>query len=434
MTRQTRFVMSLVGIIALIGLSPATYAQHQWTSLDGPYWTNGIDVAYGMSGLGQDWHRYLIGTDGSDRRPFYWDHSEERWFDAAPLPTANKLISYKNSGSGHYAVCSAYDDDIYLTENGGSDWGNLIFPETFNRHFSSVEIVNWTQNPGQIILVGSVFQDGLASAYYTEDSGLNWLKLGASTDPLDNLQVYDIETFPEISDPPNMAAGTSDGIYVKIGDAWDDSWQPVNFQGSDVPALETIDGWDTGQQLAAVEEGPEGRCNLYYSNPQGDTRWESPVEITPNGESFGRRVRDLSAIYWGYYHVSCYTATDEGLFLITYSDPAQATYYDLEYSPLLYDIDVQSLDYRFLDLVNEDDTAYVLVTTNYNVYEIKETRNSNHEITFTSVSEIVTGTYLCNVVGVSFHSKIKRRVGRPDATSQCLRSLRRPDIHRDSSR
>ena len=47
MARQFGYVMLISMIYALFIIVGASNEQHQWTSLDGPYWANGIDVAVG---------------------------------------------------------------------------------------------------------------------------------------------------------------------------------------------------------------------------------------------------------------------------------------------------------------------------------------------------------------------------------------------------
>jgi hypothetical protein len=407
MTRRISYVMIIGAVLALFQPAAAIDIPHQWTSLDGPYWANGIDVAYGVDGLGQDWHRYLFGTDENNERMFYWGDGNDRWSRTiTSLPPINKLISYKSTGSGHIAICSAYGDDIRLTDDGGVSWRRLFFPEQFNRHFSSVEVPNSSQGVGNVFMVGTEAQQGLTSTYYSHIVGtqLVWDPIGQSSS--EGLHVYDIESFPEPVFPPNMAIGTTNGIYVKVYESWDDSWgDPVAFGGSDVPVLESIDGWDEGKQIAAVNQS--GARSLHLTKQF----WTSfNYELRPGGQVFDKEVRDLAAIYWGGDEgpISCYAATSEGIFLIDIdAEPTTpvCTAYNLENTPhgaypvLHYDNDFKSLDYYFKrGSSSVDDSAFIIATTPYNVYQIIETRDyGNNDITGIKVSEIVTGTFISDI-------------------------------------
>jgi photosystem II stability/assembly factor-like uncharacterized protein len=394
--------MIIAGIIALQGLSASVYAQHQWTNLDGPYWVNGIDVAYGNSGLGQAWHRYLFGIDGINNNMFYWGEGSDRWSRALiPLNTIDRLISYKQSGSGHYAFCTVYDDEIYGTTDGGVNWEPYDY-SIDNKAFTTVEVINWSQTPGDEIIVGAERAEGIGSAFVTDDGGDNWYKLGAEEDPLDEYDVLDIETLNETGTYPLINAGTENGIYGHAGN-WDNEWTLIQFEGLEVPVLESIDGWDDHNQIAAVITA--GGWKLYHTSTGWDDSYE---EIMPNEASFNKEVRDIAAVYW--YGdggpVSCYVATDEGLYLIDIiaNDLPDCdiinlgTHSTLGYPILQYDLNFVSVDYHFEG--GSPEKASILASTPYNVYEIVETRD-NDEIIDVEISEIVEGTYNCNVIAPS---------------------------------
>jgi len=396
-------------------------AQHQWTSLNGPFWANGIDCAMPQSEGGQQWHRYLIGSNGSLSKPFYWGESDAQWFQSiiAPPSGGDKLISYKISGYDDMAFCSAYGDDIYRTFDGGRNWEEMLF-DGANDHFTCIEVPNTSEGVGNIVMVATEAQQGLISTYYSHivDEQLVWDPIGESSS--EGLYVYDIEAYPEPSGPdesPHMSIGTRDGIYNKRTTNWGDSWQPVAFPGSDVPVLESIDGWDDGKQIAAVYESDAWSLHLTKGG------WQAfNYELTPGGSSFNKEVRDLAAIYWygPEAPISCYAATSEGIFLIDIdAEPTPVcTAYDLinppypVYPPLRYDYDFKSLDYFFKG-GNPNDSAFIIATTPYNVYLIKEARSSgNNSIVGISVSEIVTGTYYSNVSSVSFPMNSTTEIGR----------------------
>jgi len=399
-----------MGLLMAFSLCVKAHAINEyWQRLNGPYWVNAIDVAYASNYQTQAWHRYLIGTDGSDRKLFYWRANDLGWnFWNYPMPAANKIIAYKLAGYGHIAFCSAFDDRIWKTDNGGASWDWLPGSDQLpNKHFSSIEVPPSSEHAGNVVMVASRAIPNIPSTYYTENGGTNWLSIGSTSS--NGLDVYDIEAFQSYTYPPGMSLGTSNGIYVKNRDSWDYPWVQRNFESTPVPVVETIDqAGDICLQVAAVEEGQDGRCNLYYSGGGGDyfpNWWANPVEIRIDGNSFNRVVRDMSAVYWTSSYTSLYVATDEGTFLLTFelSNPSVATMVDLHYAPLLYDVNVQAVDGRFLELSQPDaDTFYTLVATNYNVYEIKEARLYPGQISSLSVSEVVAGTYLCNSTAASF--------------------------------
>jgi len=391
-----------IGLLLYVGLFAMTATTslaepHSWTSLNGPYWVNGIDVAYGYNAGDQSWHRYLAGNDGQETRVFYWGYANPEWslpqFPPSPL-AANKLISYKVGDNSHIAFGTVYEDRVWLSADGGASWNGLPGSEQLpNKHFTSIEVPNSTVNPGNVVMVACAAQQGVVSTFYTEDGGTEWQPIGANSTV--GWQVNDIEAFPEHIYTPKIAIATSNGIYTKLSEGWDDPWQYGAFQGFNVPALESIDGEGTYYQVAAVEALPDNRCKLYFAGEQYPP-WSNPVEIKmlPNGDSFNRRVRDIAAIYWGDSCISCYVAADEGLFRVTYSDPSQAQLMDL--ATLCPDISDDSgftcVDYIFKSGMDVD-SALVLAGSHHSVYEITEVRdNKKHNLISLEAREAVQGT------------------------------------------
>ena len=396
----------VIGVVSMFFfLAGPSFAQHQWTSLDGPYWANGIDVAYGMSGNGQAWHRYLAGTDESTTKLFRWREADSKWLEWNPLPGANKLISYKNGGSGNYAVCSAYNDDIRVTDDGGVDWQRKFFPEQLNRHFSSVEISSFYGGTGQYIFVGCEDNGSMASTYYSDDGGTTWDKLGdPEGDPLDGKYVYDIETIADNS----IVAGAEDGLYRRdFGEQFDpeSDWTRIAFADDAVKALETVDLQDDEQMAAVVTDQGD---RLFYT----DDGWDTFQMIWIDHLPFDKEVHDIAGISWDYPGdpKSFYLATSDGVYLLKFEGNLQNIELidlkddpDFGYSPMQYDKNFNSVDYFFYEEGNYKH-AKILASTPYNVYEIHETRDITVilDIFLVEISEIVTGTYICNVVGVSF--------------------------------
>jgi photosystem II stability/assembly factor-like uncharacterized protein len=406
----------LLGLILAFSFVLKAYAANEyWQTLDGPYWVNGVDVAYGPRDVDNDhpWYRYIIGSDESDRRPFYWSHMDNvwrGWNDLDPLLAANKMITYKLDGYGQIAFLSAYNDRIWKTIDGGGSWNWLPGSDQLpNKHFSSIEVPSASNNAENVVMVAALGAPNQPSTYFTED-GSTWNPIGGASSPPD-LDVYDIESFSQAVYPPTLAIGTNNGIYFHSG-AWSSSWgNPIQFNGDIIPVLETIDRWHLGtfpgRQIAAREIDDQHNCNLYQSMDDVDP-WSHYESIWIHGQEFHKRVRDIAAIHWGTdtdNDVSCYVATDQGIFLISYGDygPDEAEYVDLNYPAFAYDQDVQAVDYRFGEFGSAD-TAYVLVATKTNLYEIKEARINPSDPPHISVSEIVTGTYLSNVASAAFPS------------------------------
>ena len=238
MTRHISYVMIIAGIIALFGLSIPVNAQHQWTSLNGPYWANGVDVAYGKGGGNQNWHRYLIGNDGDSQMLFYWDEGNSPWQAWDELSTAKKIISYKiQSGNGENALCTSHNDMIWITENGGALWEGIPGSDELpNLQFATLEIDEGY--PGTKCFVGSMNMENEASAYMGELSGneWDWDQIGQSG--LEGYDVYDLE-YPT-SGSGYLVAGTDYGIWrIQVGQQQD--WDLVAFEGIDIDVVEATD-------------------------------------------------------------------------------------------------------------------------------------------------------------------------------------------------
>jgi hypothetical protein len=120
-------------------------------------------------------------------------------------------------------------------------------------------------------------------------------------------------------------------------------------------------------------------------------------------------VRDMAAVYWRHHSSpkSLYVATDEGVFIINFTENLQnLSMIDLKndqnygYAPMLYDQDIRSVDYFWYDI--SEKVAFVVATTPYTIYVIEDNRNNDGTISSINVSQIVDGTYLADVVSLSF--------------------------------
>jgi hypothetical protein len=405
--------------LALFGYGKAG-AQYQWTYLNGPEWVKGVDVAYGHVFGDFSWQRYLIGSNGNETRPFFWDHTLGIWKkgsdlnpDPAPIAGANRIISYNHDETdGNDAFLSAYDDNIYATTDGGGTWRGLDFPQNFNNHFSALEIEEHPLHPGDMVFVGCEAYQGLGTAYIRDvvDEQWQWDLLGGvdgNGNPNFHYTLYDIESDHFASG--NLNAGTSDGIWTHgIYSDPADPWQYKAFQGDPVEAIEYM---PDGHLIASRHDHAHGLYKLEFSTSD---EWSDPQEILPNGQSLNKEVRDLSVIHWdGGTKASCYAATPEGLYLIffDYNDPAEAdAAIDIKtlpatdgYYPMLYDKNIEAVDYHADRTENNTYKATILAATPYNVYEIIEERDFNSQlVNDIEISDCVNGTYKSNVVSAAF--------------------------------
>ena len=407
-------------ILAFSFVLKANAANEYWQTLDGPYWVNGIDVAYGPKDLEEHnaWYRYLVGCDGIDVKPFNWNPLTEiekyGWWARPPITSANKVITYKIDGYGQIAFLSAYGDRIYYTANGGGQWDGIPHSDDIsNKHFTSIEVPNSPDNSGYVVMLAAEAMPEASSAFYTED-GSSWLSIGG-TSTIDK-EIYDIEAFPAREYPPEMAMGTPDGILVKASNygnqEWSDSWVRANFPpaGWSAPVLESIDMWDGGNQIGALID-PQGHRALYITR----NYWATDAdEIKINSSSFDKEVRDIAAPYFAITSepISCYVATSEGIYLLDLrrnNGLLTATQYDLKNltgngcEPLRYDQDIKAVDYHCVHTEDGHYNTTVLATTPYNVYQIFEVRNDNNfDIESITVTDASAGTYPANVTGLSF--------------------------------
>lgn len=349
-------------------------------------------------------YRYLIGSENLFEVNIYsWDDQELKWNNAFPSFGAENIISYKDNDNGDYAFCAVYDGPILKTVDAGFNWSTGGAPP--NQIYSSIEIIN----PEQIsenqatVFVGTGPYQGLATVYYSTDAGASWARLGGDeqTDPIYGLRIHDIESVQSSF----LTVGTDDGLYSHEVGNYGSAWQYLAFEGLAVKAIETVDLQDD-EQLAAIFDGQD--WSLHYT----DDGWASHQEVSIGGQSFNKEVHDIAGIGWDdpAEPKSFYLATSEGLFLLKFEGNLQNIYlYDLGndaqfgYDPIRYDKNFKSVDYHFYEEGNQKH-AKILASTRYNVYEIHEIRDINLILDIFSVefSEIVTGTYLCNVVGVSF--------------------------------
>jgi hypothetical protein len=397
MTRHMGFVIIMAAVIGLFGLPMANRAgasEHQWTSLDGPYWTNGIDVAYGKGGGSQTWHRYLIGSDASTKKLFRWRETDSKWFESMPLPGANRIASYKGpTGNGDNALCTSYNDRVWITENGGLSWDGILGSEALpNKQFATVEIDEGSA--GSRCFVGSMAMANEASVYEGVVSGQNW-DWSAVGDGLEDLDVKDLEF------PLNiwLVAGTDDGIWrIQPGST---NWERANvdFAGVDVTGCDEL-GYHA--EMWAATGVVNGYRRLYYSGTDSFYPWDTYQEVQPEDVPFDKEVNDIAAIYliMGNPYQSIYIAAKDGLYLLdmdgTNSDASVREYIsfqeDTQYfenSPFRYDHPVISVDYYQSSW--NDPTRYILVGTEYNIYLITETRSGeDRRLDEITIEEIVS--------------------------------------------
>jgi hypothetical protein len=399
------------GLLFVVLTCTLAHGQNQWMNLNGPNWISGIDVAYGPGDQANyhDWYRYLIGGNGSETRRFYWRSGDTGWQQSSELNGAIKIITYSTESHGNYAFCSAYGDDIYLTDDGGATWAPLHFGNTFdNTHFTTIEVKYHALDAGTDAFVGTESYAGYPTAYiyHTVGSEQQWDRLGGPQngdppDPIYGLQINDIECDHQGS----LFAGTEDGLFMHTG-SFEDNWNQLNFDNLDVVAVEDVDCHGAGaRELAAVRNGAS--FSLWFS-PNTDY-FDDPAEIEPGTEPFNHDIRDIAANQiseTGY--ISCYIAANDGLYLIYFDENSVSTIdnaIDLKELPTLSGYYPMKQDYNFVSVVSyweqigDNQQITTLAATPFNVYQIVEQRDGDGQlIDDLKISDAVTGTYSANVI------------------------------------
>jgi photosystem II stability/assembly factor-like uncharacterized protein len=408
MTRQMSYIMIIAGIIALLGQPPAIYAQHQWTSLNGPFWTQGVDVAYGKGGQSQAWHRYLIGSDSNEKNLYYWSETDSPWQKWDELPGANRLISYKFADEqGNKAFCTSHNDRVWRTDDGGANWlfvpGSQDLP---NKQFAALEIDEGSL--GTKCFLGSTRMENEASAYQGAIIGNQWEWNQIGESGLVSYDIHDLE-YPTTGSG-YLVAATDDGIW-RIQPGIDYDWTQVNyFDDKDISVVEALDYHDA---IWAATEIIDGHRRLYFSPIEASPPWDIIVEIQPDAASFDKVVNDIAAIHitdLSSDYQSIYIATEEGLFLLNmegtnqYTDIAEFIDFqeDNDYfqnSPFKFDNRVLSLDYY--QESNESFSRNILVGTEYGIYLVTEIRDQDLSIASISIKDISVGTFISKVKALS---------------------------------
>jgi hypothetical protein len=406
MTRRISYVMIIAGIFVLFQLAAAVDIPHQWTDLNGPYWAKGVDVAYGLGGDNQAWHRYLIGSDGNETDLYYWKETDPPWHKWNPLLGANNVISYKDlSGNGEKGFCTSLNDAVYWTLNGGTSWEPVpnsgFIP---NKQFAALEIDEVFA--GTKCFVGSMSMENEASAYQGELVSGNWQWNPVGSDGLTGKNIYDLE-FPNTGGG-YLVAGANDGIWRIQLDPPGQDWEPTAVQGVGVEVIEALDYHDA--MWAATGPDLQGHRHLYFS-PQDGPPWENYLEIQPGGAPFDKVVNDMAAIHLTGQeeYQSVYIATDDGLYLLDVVRTTELAQVrpggyisfqeDNQYfqnSPFRFDNKVISVDYYQVGNYSLD--RRILVGTTYNVYLITETRSGpERQIESITIEEAVTGTFISDI-------------------------------------
>ncbi|HBZ01006.1 MAG TPA: hypothetical protein DEO84_06770, partial [candidate division Zixibacteria bacterium] len=415
--------ISLAALFCIILTHSTAFGQHRWTNLNGPCLVSGIDVAYGTKDYDNNeaWHRYLLGTNGSEVKPFFWWPVDFKWNYRDPLVGANKVISYKDwnnntiYSNGRVAYCSAYGHGIWKTEDGGVSWLPKSFPTNFNNHFTTIEVRN-TSGGDIYAMAGCESYNNAATTFiYHHINGQDrWDRLGedAQNDPdFYGVTINDLEDDGQGS---VLVAATSNGIYTRKyfqngNDNFQLKWgRPVVFSGDQVTAVATIDGHYTKQIASRIDQDQIN--HLCFSNyPTAEDAWSPNTinELLIDGDPFDKAVRDVEAAYFGNYEISCYAATNEGAYLLHFTPgtTADCQIIDLKqyfaaagYSQLLFDQNVKAID-----CYHENDFAasHILIATPFNIYEIVEERDGG-TLTSLTITDATAGTYPSNVTGLTF--------------------------------
>ncbi|MCP4581493.1 MAG: T9SS type A sorting domain-containing protein [candidate division Zixibacteria bacterium] len=415
-----RYILYLsMFILLLVPISQAQVEVHEWTSLDGPYWSRGIDVAFGAGDQYNDWYRYLIGADKSDTQIFYWMEGNQKWTGSDIIAGAVKIVSY-DDGNGRYAFFARENYHIYVTSDGGENWGYISAASTIpNKQFSALEI--YEPGPGQNIYVGCQSMVSQASVYIVYQLGETWV-WDEVADGLIGLNVNALRyTLPRLS---HLVAATSDGIYTHWYQAH--TWDQASLDDEVVVAMDDLDYSDQSIAVAGIWAETGGTVNerkLYYGDCAELPPMSDPVEVEVGNppSSFNKEVNDIVAFYKiltlpdsseSDPFQSVYLAAQDGLYLLDVEELLQTNvsvreYIDfttLEGSPFRYDYPVLSLD--CLSDPGETESE-VLVGTLHNVYLITEERDDEDlSITSLTIEDITNGTFISYTVAAGFPENV----------------------------
>ncbi len=392
MLRKTVFLAIFMLLPLAAGMGQITQ-NYEWTAIGNPEWVNAVDVAFGGEGDDQlAWHRYMIGTNETDKNLYKWEEVDPEWIeDETEYPYANKIISYRE-GSGDIAFMTSYEDQVYWTTDGGDNWDYVAGSYNLaNKQFNSVDI-NWGEQ-GTQVYVGCAAMQGEASVYkgiYAQGQW-TWDRIG---DGLGGKTVYDFE----YGHNNKMACGTDAGIFRKL-ESWD--WEYIDVYAGDVVCMEALEHED--EFWAATGEEDVADRRLFYTGDGWDTFEEIRLDAQ---EPFGHTVNDIAAIYL--YHQterpyqSVYVATDDGLYLLAVEgtevpvNPRTLVDFqapDCPYdTPFETDSRITSLDYY--QTSSESDTRYIMVGTTRDIYLLTETRGADQsQITAITCTDISAGTF-----------------------------------------
>ena len=378
---------------------------HQWSSIDGPYWARGNNVA-----LGSGDYKYLLGSDGGEQNIFINRPQDIEWILPRHDDNAIEILTFHGEGSNEqWAYYARRGGLVFYTTDGGVTWRDDM-PSPDNTSYTCIMLAEY-MGGGNVdyMFIGTDEVPDLPSVQfrYKDEQIDQWFDVGPPDDPIHSLTINDLATGEPILWPDFIVvvAGTDDGIYVHPGNV-STNWVYRDWtSGLKFKVLKNMDGAHISQ-WAAVQDEFDNHI-LYYSWPTYWDEQNSTPFPAPPEEPFSKPINDIAAFrIAGSSYQAVFLATTEGLYLLTatYEDPPYSiveNFIDLgdHVAPLKYDRTVLAVDYLKPTLSSYE--AQILAGTAYNVYSINVTFNSSGELSEISYVESNKGTFISNVVALS---------------------------------
>ena len=404
-----RKIIEIIGLIVFM-LVPVLIAQtgeHEWASLNGPYWVKTVDVAFGNTVGGTDWYRYMIGNNAEDIGLYNWKEGDVEWeFHTTPVD-AIKIISYKdvfeNQDSGRKAYCIIPDGSIYKTTDGGDNWAEAGYVED-NQNYTCIEIhETQTTDDEEYVFVGCELTASVASVFVSEDGGDSWADVDNG---LSDKTITDLEFAAHGNGW--LVAGTDDGLWKIQPYGQQDEW--IDFTGDgffDDKSIAAVAALDYHDEIWVATGGGENDRKLYWFASTSS----SPQEIYIDGSqtSFNKEVNDMCCHWVGYNPnwQSVYVAASDGLYLFdmegTQGQITRKHYIDFQTDPAYahfpFDSDFPVLSLDYWKPERDGRTSYIMVGTENGVYLITEKRRAENApiIEEITIEEISNGTNIADV-------------------------------------
>lgn len=257
-----------------------------WHQLDGPYWifkpasisiANQYLYSCGADNNGID--HIIVSSDGGAS----WNK-----YNREGYPANSISVSATHTRDAYY---TSPDNNVFSTFNAGGDWGAPTAPP------SNLAFTVCAANPlhADSALVGCQNDDGLATAWKTEDHGATWSALGGYT----NYPVTDIAWHTSPAHDGNFFIALDGQVNdcFNMYDANQSQFMPRSPWGVSVPISKVVcfDIYQGTQTLiAAIGYGDEGWAVLWSTNNGDDWHGGPNQMILPPGFEQSNVIRDIS--------------------------------------------------------------------------------------------------------------------------------------------